>query len=1513
MALASLTMAVYAGMLHGSTNTLDISTLAAASASIAWLLAVHLNYYVHSREIRSSTLIFAFYIPSIATALVVLRTTLDLGLAGASCLMAFIALLTVGFLVEAWPRGATDVQQQSGACEYDKANIFSRMVFHFFQPLIDLSTQRTLGFADVQNLQPDDYKTAFVVSRLDYLWKKAVQRAKKRGSTPSLFWTIVRTFQRQLVPIVFFRIILAVVTYGQPYLLGLLLDYLGDNNTKDKTTKDPRAQTREYGLLIACSMFLFACTFSFIYTYNRSQILLISQAARNSLAAMIFRKSLKLSARSRQLVGSNEVNHMAVDAYIWGDAFLDLTVWISIPIEIGVALYMLSRLLGWSMLAGVLVMVAFTPLQIHMAKIAETLTDEKLRRIDARTTATSQVLTGIKVVKLYGWEEAFLDRIQNHLRKAELDTLAAIGRVQAITSIVFISSSLIICMVTLSVYALIGGPNFTPGQLTPKIAFVSMALFALLRNPVASLSDALSTTIAVLVSTRRMQEYFLLEEVDPSDILRRSLVPGEVVENAITIQAASFAWEPKPSSTAQPLHLQEDCESDERQPLLSPTHEPTSSTTLYRAVSRNHPTATWQTKPTLENIDLEIPFGKLTAIVGRVGQGKSSLLSAMIGEMYKWQGTVVSYGRIAYVPQQAWIFNASVRDNILFGEPYFKERYENILAVCGLEPDLAILPAGDQTEIGERGINLSGGQKQRVSLARAAYADADVYLLDDPLSAVDAHVDRHLWDNLIGPKGLLRQKTRVLVTHGIQHLKHVDQIVVVKEGQITEKGHYQDLMATQQSFYRLIRDYSVQQRRERRKSMTRRRSTADHIPRVNNNLVRTKSSEDKSNAEPPIGNIENGEDDSQELSEDIDTDSSSTTTGAMEDQAKAMEAKAKLVSEEVMAVGEVTWRTVVSYLRAASYKYCAIVLLLFACGQFCLVGSNLWLKYWIKVTNEAERQDQAPPPIALFLVVYTVMTLLYVLSYMAIMWMALAIARIRASAKIHNDLLSRVLRLPMSFFDTTPLGRILNRFSSDIVVIDGRIPLKIVDTLYFFFVVSSTLLIVTVTTPLFMLILPFLIYAYWRLMVKYLCISNPAMRIYSVAKSPVYQHFTETIHGMSTIRTMEKQPTYIHQNLEKTDFLGNAYLPYMFSKRWLEIQIRLLSTVVVFTASVSAVLSRGNVDPSTVGLTLGFAMTISEEVTSLVRMYSDLQNQFISVERVQEYSDLNTEAPERTQVQLPDNWPTHGEISFQNYSTRYREGTELVLRGVSFTVRGGEKIGIVGRTGAGKSSLTLALFRLLEAANSYWAKASDNSPSTVRSTDSPTADELIDGGRIEIDGIDISTIGLYDLRQHLAIIPQEPILFSGTLRENLDPFGESSDADLWTALERAHLKPYIQSLPGGGGLSSEVSANGENFSVGQRSLLCLARALLRKTKILVLDEATSSVDMQTDELIQQTIRTEFQDRTILTIAHRIKTVMDYDKILVLDQGRVHEFASPQQLIQNQDSMFYKLAEQAGEI
>ncbi|KAG0355479.1 hypothetical protein BGZ54_001133 [Gamsiella multidivaricata] len=533
-------------------------------------------------------------------------------------------------------------------------------------------------------------------------------------------------------------------------------------------------------------------------------------------------------------------------------------------------------------------------------------------------------------------------------------------------------------------------------------------------------------------------------------------------------------------------------------------------------------------------------------------------------------------------------------------------------------------------------------------------------------------------------------------------------------------------------------------------------------------------------------------------------------------------------------------------------------------------------------------------------------------------YVAMVKAAIRASVRLHERLLTKMLRLPMSFFDTTPLGRIVNRFSSDIFSVDELTPWNFINIFMCGMSVLGTIVVIATTTPIFLAIVPPLVVVYLLVQGYYIRSSRSLKRIDSVNKSPIYQHFSETLSGVTTIRALAASERFIADNATKTNSSTNAYFSWIIANRWLQIRLESLGSVVVLAAALFVVLGRNTLSSANAGLALSYALSVTQDITWLVRSYCDLNNQLVAVERVDEYANKNPEAPTVTDVNLPENWPNAGRVEFRNYSTRYREGLDLVIKNISFTVEPAEKVGIVGRTGAGKSSLTLALFRIVEAANSHWAKASYNGADMDADptkkdqiTDLEKVDVEEDGGSIWIDGVDISTVGLTYLRQHLAIIPQDPTLFVGTVRENLDPFDELQDADLWEALERAHLKEHIQSLAGG--LSFKVSQNGDNFSVGQRSLICLARALLRKTKILILDEATAAVDVETDELIQKTIRKEFKDRTILTIAHRIKTVMDSDKILVLEKGHVAEFESPATLLQRPDSLFYSLAHQAGEI
>ncbi|KAF8939989.1 hypothetical protein BGZ58_008149 [Dissophora ornata] len=1492
MLAASITMFVQAvnGFFSSAPSWMQVA--GTSTMGTVWLCALVVNYNEHKYTIRSSNSLFTFYIMSILTTGLLLHTQLRLKQTARPeyhLSITSLVLLTMGFTVEAWPRGSTRVQQQSNAQDFEKANLFSQLTFHFFQPIVSLAAKQQMLYpSDIFNQLPESYMTKPGYAHLSTCWGKRVQRyrdkvvleTKRSGGTgdkiksvkkPSLMTTILIANWKALVPVVIVRIAIPVTEYLSPALLGLLLDYIDNPNGRlresmssfSATPRNIEEKPLMYGLVLAFSIFAIRITVPMLYSYVLRDMYLLSTGIKAALVAMIYRKSLKLSPDAKRKSSTGAItNHMSVDAVLWEEGIDKLSVWISLPFDFTICLAMLYNLLGWSFLAGLLTILALIPLQLWRAGVYEGLEEERLKATDERVRLTSEVLASVKIVKLYGWESAFKKKISG-ARNVELGVLRRMGALESIMSVVFASSSVIVSLVTFATYVTIG-----KGELTPKIVFVSMTLFDLLHEPVSRLAEGTTDTIGLVVATKRIQRFLFREEIDDTQIIREKYNKSGS-ENVIEIQDATLSW----TSRALTSEDDDENEEDERE-----NNESTQGSLDATEVNVGPPV-----KPALQNINLTVRDKTLTAVVGRVGQGKSSLLSAIIGEMYKLQGTIRVAGRIAYVPQQAWIFNATLRDNILFGNAFDQDRYRQVLKACGLEPDLAILPAGDLTEIGERGINLSGGQKQRVSLARATYDNADVYLMDDPLSAVDAHVDRHLWDNLIGSKGLLKDKARILVTHGIGHLEHVDQIVVISDGQISEIGQYNDLIGSKQSFYQLMEYYSAKQ-------------WNSHAPAIRTETVGDSNCSVHHACEPAStdGPSEESEDsgmESENVAVDYNQASEAHTLDEEEDE---------LIAEEIMKKGGIEWKLVKNYAKACTLKIAIGIVLINIVTQLCTLGFSLWLKYWISKTKEELRAS-----LVLFLGVYAVMTAVYVVFYVIFVRLALAVGRIRASELIHRRLISTIVRLPLS--------------------IDEHLPWKFMDLIYLVINVTMTMVLIAVTTPVFVLLIPAIAAVYYVIQRYFLWATRSLKRINSVSFSPLYQHFDETLSGVSTIRAMAVQQQFIEENAKRTDYNANAHTAYMYCNRWVDLRLETLSAIIVLVVALSGVFGRFTVDPSLIGLSLNFALNATESIMWLCRDFSEWQSHLVAIERVQEYTEKRTEAPEATDGVVSERWPDQGRVIFKNYSTRYREGLDLVLKHLSFEVLPGESVGIVGRTGAGKSSLTLALFRIIEAANSYWARASDNTGYHTRHQEGETendplldglapdysGDEDMDGGSIEIDGVDISTLGLADLRKHLAIIPQDPTLFGGTIRDNLDPFQELQDSDLWEALERAHLKSHVRGLPGG--LSAEVAQNGENFSLGQRSLICLARALLRKSKILILDEATAAVDVETDELIQRTIREEFRDRTILTIAHRIKTVMDSSKILVMDQGRVVEFDAPGVLLQKPESLFFKLAHQAGEI
>ncbi|KAF9180847.1 hypothetical protein BGZ50_005879 [Haplosporangium sp. Z 11] len=1464
--LASVVALIARAALLGQSDYVPATMLSTICLIFAWTLAIALNYFQHQQEIRSSDFIFALYFFSLVASAINIRTMTLLSQTDQDQFKAFISFFAfnaAGFIFEAWPRGRTQVQRKSDASRFEKANLFSRISFNYLQPIINQGFKAPLTASDIVGMMPRRMKTDQSYARLNRKWENAIAKADAKGEKPNLFFTIMTADPLTWVPIMIFRIVASTLTYVLPTLMNELLGFIGSYDTDTP-------QPVELGIILAFGMFFASLLNSFFMAQYFQAAMNFGVEVRTALIAMIYRKSLKLSSAAKQKSTAGEINnHMSVDAERWPDAVTFMPMFVSIPYELSIALWLLYQQIGWSVFVGLATILIMMPVQGLVAKAFTKAKSQKLEAMDQRIRLMNEILSGIKIVKLYGWEDSFKERVKV-FRNRELSRLRYIGTVFSFMSIMFQSMPLLVTLVSFSVYATVGGPNFTPGEINAQRMFVSISLFGMLNRPIGMLSHILAQTIGVTVATSRIQKFLLAEEILGSTTESIKTLPQDPNVPIVEIKDAVFAWE-----TEGP-EVETEKEKKQREKMEAKKQKQLEKEALKagKPIPEKDVPIEKNYGPTLTNINLTIERGALTAVVGRVGQGKTSLLNAIIGDMYKRQGTVKVYGRMAYVAQQAWIVNATLKDNIVFGNTFDQARYDHILMACGLLPDIEMLPAGDLTEIGERGINLSGGQKQRVSLARAAYEDADVYLLDDPLSAVDAHVDQHLWQNLIGPKGLLKDKTRILVTHAIHHLEQADQIVVIKDGEISETGKYDALMDAHKAFYQLIKDYSVNEGKKRKD--------------------KSKAGGNDSDDDVSDGSTQNGED-----------KDAKTITVKKDD-------KAELVAEEKMVHGSVAWSVYTIYAKAASYKYSLLVVILFIVGQSFQIGTNVWLKHWTSVAQSGSYN------LGEFLGVYAVLVIAFMAMSVTVTWVTMVLAAIRASTRLHERLLSTMLRLPMSFFDTTPLGRIVNRFSSDIFSVDELTPWNFINVFMCGASVLGSIVVIGMTTPIFLVMVPPLVIIYLLVQSFYIRSSRALKRIDSVSKSPIYQHFSETLAGVTTIRALAANERFIADNAAKTDIAANAYFSWIITNRWLQIRLEGLGSTVVLSAALFAVLGRKTLGPANAGLALSYAMSVTQDITWLVRSYCDLNNQLVAVERVDEYANKNPEAPAETDVKLPENWPNEGRVEFKNYSTRYREGLDLVIRDISFTVEPAEKIGIVGRTGAGKSSLTLALFRIVEAANSHWAKASHNGADM--DADPTKKDEIADlekveveadGGSIWIDGVDISTVGLKYLRQHLAIIPQDPTLFVGTVRENLDPFDELEDAELWEALERAHLKDHISSLAGG--LSFKVSQNGDNFSVGQRSLICLARALLRKTKILVLDEATAAVDVETDELIQKTIRKEFKDRTILTIAHRIKTVMDSDKILVLEKGRVEEFEPPATLLQRPNSLFYSLAQQAGEI
>ncbi|ORY36010.1 P-loop containing nucleoside triphosphate hydrolase protein, partial [Rhizoclosmatium globosum] len=1213
------------------------------------------------------------------------------------------------------------------------------------------------------------------------------------------------------------------------------------------------------------------------------------------------------------------VSLMSTDAETIRDSLPELYDIVLMPLHIASAVAGLLYVVGWPALAGLAVMVFSLPLTYWNSKWNIRVYEKLMAAKDGRTNVVNEVLQGIRIIKYFAWEKKFLEKI-NQARDKEMRTLIEMYLNGAANTFIWLMTPLIVSFVTLTTLTKVAGK-----ELDAQLAFTCLSLFNSLRIPLMVLPYIISDVFQLKVAFRRITKFLDQEELEKYVDVEGKKQADSEGDVAIGFKAGWYKWYSGDEKTVKVE------EATERTPLLAASASSASLSTMTAPVSAVN------TAFTLRDLNVNFPVGALSVIVGPTGSGKSSLLQALLGEMKRLQGSSHLPASVAYVAQTSWLQNETIRNNILFGEPYDAVRYDQVIKACALVKDLETLEAGDLTEIGEKGINLSGGQKQRVSLARAVYSSASVILLDDPLSAVDAPTAKWLFEKAIcGP--LLKGRTRVLVTHAtglVLRGKQVKYMVAVSSGSLLGAGPVRDVVRIP-GVAAVVGVESGDGSGELEK-------------KASSSSLNTVFAHDS----------DSSDEEESDVMEEVDV-------AALKDYANGKTAEsAKLIDTEANATGATKLKYYALYLgRAGGIIFLGLLMLFNASDRGIMIFNDYWLKLWadayeavkgngtttlgggamfgslamnqgvgwtdalvssksmfgvlqasvqtsaINVLNVGETGVDVDYYIRIYALISCVWVCAFLTAFAVRSW-----GSYRASKKFHSVLIERIIYAPMRFFDTTPIGRILNRATKDISVIDNGVMRNFEEFIGTIFDALAVLSVVVAVTPTFLITLFPILFIYYSVSSKFLATQREIKRLDSSTRSPIYSMFSETLVGVSTIRAYGSEQRFMTENLDRVDTNHRAFFYMWAANRWFGTRISTIASLVILISAVGTVAMRDVIGAGLAGLSLTWTLSLTDYLVWIVRIQAQLEMNMNAVERVAEYSEIEQERPAVIEgSRPPSNWPSKGSLSVQGLEMRYAPDQPAVLSDVSFQVQGGEKVGIVGRTGAGKSSLSLSLFRIVE-------------PSQ---------------GTISIDGIDISTLGLFDLRSKITMIPQDPILFAGTIRSNLDPFNEYDDATLWTSLKQVRFLESMQSLSSketSGGkmeksnseatldetasemsestrtgvtLEAAVAEGGNNFSQGQRQLLCLARALLKSSTLTVFDEATASVDNETDANIQLAMRgPSFAGKTLLVIAHRLRTVCDYDKILVLEKGRVAQFGTPLELMQ-QEGIFQNMCKDSGE-
>ena len=1341
----------------------------------------------------------------------------------------------------------------------EEGNFFSNFIIHWAYRIIHLSKLTNIKSEYLGKLSYNRSSQKYLRD-IYFIWEN--MNYKNTFYCP-LLWTSIRTNLKQIIIITISTIIISILNVASLYFFRLFVKIFSD----PKITGD---WINKYDVVIG---FLYLVIRFMNYLFQRKTTQYLNDVGNKSsveLNNLIYDKLLKLSP-SINIKAGDIYNYIQSDSHKLSKLMSSCPNIISVPFLIIMYNYLLFKYMGISFIIGFIVMIIFLIINYYYRKQFSKYLKLYLKKSDQRMRVTTETFNNLKVIKLYGWDDFFLEKIQG-ARNEELD---ALNKRYYITTI---SQTLLwLAPIAMSVSS-IGLYQYINKTFKVEDMFTCLAIFTSIQNPMRSLPTTFDIIMETIASMKRIEYFLKLPEIQNDKIIRNDSVTKN---NGIAIQIinGTFKWgkiqssytkvkqndflpakknETKPKLINSYIQLSQI--PSNYQPLTK-NNKKDESQLFFDKEIENNSLKNKDTKNTLSpivdnidrnllsfgdnnnklnlsnsslsfkdsnkimndgylnNINLTVKEGEFICIIGEVGSGKSSLIQAILNNMIILQNKdtkIIVNGKISYVGQEAWIQNNTVQNNILFYQPYNAEKYQKILNLCELNQDLNSLTGGDLTEIGEKGVNLSGGQKARISLARAMYCDNDIYILDDPISALDAHVGKNIMHNCI--IDYLKGKTRILVTHALQYTSFADRIYYMKNGEIKWEGVYKEL--TNQEFY------------------------SEFIEKINSKI----------NEEKDLLIIEkNPKKTNSKANANL-----SLNKGIIQ----------RITKDEGKEIGKINKKVFISYFSyIGGLKFCTVLLLTLLSWQGLRIISDLWLGYWSE--HQGERSN------TFFFIIYG-LTAMGGSLFNYLRTRVITSGSINCSTKLHNQMITSLIKAPINLFhDTVPKGQIFNRLSKDLPTVDTY-------TMYWFMTLTafgSSFLGAVFVCSLYekecLFILPLFIVLCWFLYRFYINCSRELNRIEGVLNSPILNLVNETIPGTTTIRAYNLQTKYIEIFQNKVDEHYKLLYYINGTGQWYLLCLNLLSMVFLTYMVIMTLMHKNKFTPRIIGIILTYSLVLQEDMIEFLSSFSNFENTMTKMERSLSYTKIISEKSQSLTSDLAlKDWPSKGEILFENFNVKYRNDTEMVLKNINFHLKPGEHLGIVGRTGSGKTTISLCLFRIMEAYS----------------------------GKIYIDGVDISKVGLKKLRESITIIPQDSTLMNGTLRYNIDPIKTYSDKEIIYVMKKIGFDYIINQNKDG--LDQNISENGSNLSMGEKQLICITRAILRKSKIIVLDEATASIDYKTEEIIQNALNEILSTSTMISIAHRIKTVMNANKILVLENGEIIEFDTPKNLLNNKNSYFY---------